>query len=446
MIRLACPSCGRNLRVKDELAGKRGVCPHCRQRINVPASTPTNLFDAAHGYRASLPWQTSTAKRWTSSLRRKDRTNSDGWGRIAILKLLGAGGMGLVLHAEDLVLKRAVALKVMRPELAKSKDGRQRFLRKARAIAAIEHRHIVHIYQVAEDRGVPYLAMPFLKGESLEERLKRERKLPVAEAIRLGRQIAEGLAAAHKNDLIHRDIKPGNIWLETQDDPRSARWVKLLDFGLARAAAGDDRASDEDRHDSRHARLHGAGAGAGEKVDARCDLFSLGAVLYRMLTGSAALQGQGYDVAVDVPGGRHASSGTRTESGSAAASGRSRDATVGQGSRRAAALGACRGRRFGGDGREFGPSARFRRVQAAVHPGRTRDSGGADPAVRSRPAAEDRPAQGGTQRPRWLVPLAASGGLLGLLAVVLIFCCNSPRRQQPSRSCQGKLRPPLTKA
>jgi serine/threonine protein kinase len=99
-------------------------------------------------------------------------------GPYRVLKLLGAGGMGLVLQAEDPLLKRAVALKVMRPESAKSKEARQRFLREAQAITAIEHPHIVHIYQVGEDRGVPFLAMPLLKGEPLEARLKREANCP----------------------------------------------------------------------------------------------------------------------------------------------------------------------------------------------------------------------------------------------------------------------------
>jgi serine/threonine protein kinase len=207
MIHLACPSGGRNLRVKDELAGKRGVCPYCRQRMAVPASSRTQLFDAG-----TLSPAADLDGEALDFLAPPQGPGEIGrLGTYRIVKVLGVGGMGMVLQAEDLVLKRAVALKVMRSALTKSKDARQRFLREARAIAAIEHRHIVHIYQVGEDRGVAYLAMPFLKGESLETRLKRERKLSVADAVRIGRQIAEGLAAAHKSELIHRDIKPGNI-------------------------------------------------------------------------------------------------------------------------------------------------------------------------------------------------------------------------------------------
>src|SRR5581483_5666975 len=110
--------------------------------------------------------------------------------------------------------------------------ARQRFVREAQATAAIKHDHIVTIYQVGEERGAPYLAMEFLEGESLDARLQREKKLPVAEVLRIGRETALGLAAAHKRGLIHRDIKPANLWLEAETGR-----VKVLDFGLARAAA-----------------------------------------------------------------------------------------------------------------------------------------------------------------------------------------------------------------
>src|SRR5437868_8783625 len=106
--------------------------------------------------------------------------------------------MGLVFLAEDPQLKRPVALKAMLPTLASSESARKRFIREAQAAAAIDHDHIVHIYQVGEDRGVPFLAMQFLKGEALDERLKRDKMLPAAEVLRIGREVAEGLAAAHK--------------------------------------------------------------------------------------------------------------------------------------------------------------------------------------------------------------------------------------------------------
>jgi serine/threonine protein kinase len=174
-------------------------------------------------------------------------------GSYRILKVLGSGGMGVVFLAEDAQLKRSVALKIMRPGLAANDAARQRFLREARAMAAFKHDHIVTIYQVDEDRGVPFLAMEYLEGETLHERLKRETVLPLLEALRLGGEIADGLAAAHARGLIHRDIKPANIWLEFSRDPQGSAnalacgsrlnetgRVKILDFGLARPAQGDD--------------------------------------------------------------------------------------------------------------------------------------------------------------------------------------------------------------
>ena len=178
-------------------------------------------------------------------------------GKYRILKVLGHGGMGVVFQAEDPKLKRSVAIKAMLPTLAASASAGKRFLREAQAMAAVEHDHIVRIYQVDEERGVPFLAMEFLKGEPLDERLKRDEKLPLAEVLRIGREIAEGLAAAHATGLIHRDIKPANIWLEA---PRGPGEDPRLRPGPRRVAGcGPDAAG---RH-HRHAGVHGPRAGAG---------------------------------------------------------------------------------------------------------------------------------------------------------------------------------------
>jgi serine/threonine protein kinase len=257
-------------------------------------------------------------------------------GHYRVLRVLGAGGMGVVFLAEDTHLQRRVALKTMRSSLAASARARDRFLREARAAAGLKHDHIVTIYQVGEDRGMPFLAMELLHGESLEQRLERQGKLPVGEAIRIAREIALGLGAAHAQGLIHRDIKPGNIWLEARDEGREAREersgasgergdergeapgeaqrashllplasrsgpltrVKILDFGLARAGGDAQAASHgENSPASQSHTLTQAGAimgtaaymapeqARGETVDARSDLFSLGCVLYQMCTG-----------------------------------------------------------------------------------------------------------------------------------------------------------------
>ena len=200
-------------------------------------------------------------------------------GQYHVLDVLGAGGMGLVLRARDPQLKRTVAIKVMKGDVANDESAKSRFLREAQATAAIEHDNIVTIYQVAEHRGLPYYAMQFLRGESLEDRLKREGNLDQGEVLRIGREVAEGLAAAHAEGLLHRDIKPDNIWLEE----KTGR-AKIVDFGLAR-----------DTKDEENITLSGMLLGTprymapeqalGKAVDHRCDLFSLGSVLYHLATG-----------------------------------------------------------------------------------------------------------------------------------------------------------------
>jgi serine/threonine protein kinase len=157
-------------------------------------------------------------------------------GPYRILGKLGEGGMGLVLQAADDGLRRAVAVKVLRAELASQPTARERFVREARAVAALDHEHVVPIFAVGEDHGIPFFAMPLLRGESLADRLKRESRLPLAEVVRIAREVALGLAHAHSAGLIHRDIKPGNLWLERKVGSAVDR-VKILDFGLARGHA-----------------------------------------------------------------------------------------------------------------------------------------------------------------------------------------------------------------
>src|SRR5687767_783577 len=138
-------------------------------------------------------------------------------GRLAqyrVLKQLGQGGMGIVFQAEDERLRRPAALKVMRPDIAAQEDARSRFLREAQAAAKLKNDHIVTIYQVDEHDGVPFLAMEFLTGKSLDEWLRPDRRATAPETLALGKQIARGLAAAHAAGLVHRDIKPANLWLE----------------------------------------------------------------------------------------------------------------------------------------------------------------------------------------------------------------------------------------
>ena len=172
--------------------------------------------------------------------------------------------------------------------MAANPAAKGRFLREARGAAKLHHDHIIPIYYVGESDGIPFLAMPFLEGEPLDLRIKRggdHSPLPIPEAIRIAREVAQGLAVAHEHGVIHRDIKPGNIWLEAPNGR-----VKILDFGLART-----------EKEAAHLTASGAIMGTpaymapeqarGKHVDARADLFSLGCVLYEMVSGRRPFTG-----------------------------------------------------------------------------------------------------------------------------------------------------------
>ena len=203
-----------------------------------------------------------------------------------VMKQLGRGGMGVVLQAEDEQLRRVVAMKVMRRDYASNPEARSRFLREARAAAAIRHDNIVTIYQVGEDQGIPFLAMEFLKGKSLDDWLRPDRRATVAETLAIGKQAIRGLIAAHEAGLIHRDIKPANLWLE-----HPSKRVKVLDFGLARGAEGEFTELTQQGAMLGTPAFMAPEQMRGEAVDHRCDLFSFGCVLYRMTTGRLPFQG-----------------------------------------------------------------------------------------------------------------------------------------------------------
>lgn len=263
-------------------------------------------------------------------------------GGYRIQKVIGTGGMGVVFQAEDPSLKRLVALKVMKPLLAVHDNARKRFTREAQSAAAINHDHVVHIYQVGEDQGVPFLAMELLEGESLDVVLRREKQLSLAEVLRISREVAAGLSAAHRRGLIHRDVKPANIVLvpleptvqvarmltdgsdfmlsaaNGQTDSGSATspsddgngegnhslarragmaadmWltrVKIVDFGLARATEGDEELTQSGQVTGTPQYMSPEQV-EGQDVDPRSDLFSLGCVMYRMLCGETPFSGR----------------------------------------------------------------------------------------------------------------------------------------------------------
>ena len=176
------------------------------------------LSNAEHALTAAYPGESATPSDLKLDfLKPSDTPGAIGrLGRFDILRVIGRGGMGVVLRATDPDLSRDVAIKILDPQLSSNDLARQRFCREARAAAAVPHDNLVAVYQVDEDAdsGLPYLVMQLVIGESLEQRLKRVGRLSPAEVVKLGAQAAAGLAGAHARGLIHRDIKPGNILIE----------------------------------------------------------------------------------------------------------------------------------------------------------------------------------------------------------------------------------------
>jgi serine/threonine protein kinase len=207
-------------------------------------------------------------------------------GPYRLIKELGHGGMGAVYAAIDTRLERQLALKVMLPKFAADAAAKERFLREARAAAKISHDHVVTVYEADERQGVPYIAMQFLKGYPLDEYLKKHPQLDIKQIMRIGFEAAFGLAAAHELGLIHRDIKPGNIWLEA---PKGR--VKLLDFGLAKPVHCEVELTQSGAIVGTPAYMSPEQARSA-KVDHRSDIFSLGAMLYRLCTGKLPFHGE----------------------------------------------------------------------------------------------------------------------------------------------------------
>ena len=195
-----------------------------------------------------------------------------------ILRVAGRGGMGIILKAFDRTLRRVVAVKMLAPHLAGNGQARQRFVREGRAAAGICHEHVVTIHAVEE--APPFIVMQYVQGETLEGRIHRNGSLEIREAIRIAKQIAEGLAAAHTQGVVHRDIKPANILLEN-----GVARVRITDFGLARAV--DDASLTQSGVVAGTPQYMAPEQANGDAVDERADLFSLGSVLYTMLAGHA---------------------------------------------------------------------------------------------------------------------------------------------------------------
>ena len=275
-----CADCRQQM---ETLAANENWWADTRDALSgVDGRTGSSFFDAID----SLPVEAGASSVPLDFLAPSDNPAMLGkLGEFEILEEIGCGGMGIVLKGYDHELNRYVAVKVLHPFCATSAAGRRRFVREAQAAAAIVHQHVVAIHAVDANHHPPYLVMPFVPGESLQQRLTRQGAFDVIDTLRIGQQVAEGLAAAHAQGLVHRDIKPGNILLE-----RNVERVLLTDFGLARAA--DDASLTRSGVIAGTPQYMSPEQARGDQVDHRTDLFSLGTVLYTMLAGHSPFRAE----------------------------------------------------------------------------------------------------------------------------------------------------------
>src|SRR5688500_444686 len=218
-------------------------------------------------------------------------------GRYQLVEKLGQGGMGVVYRAFDTLLQRVVAVKLISGSIEAGSEQRERFFREARAAGQLSHRNIITIHDLGEHEGQPYLAMEFLTGEDLQHRLARQEPMSLRRKLEIAAETCDGLSFAHRRGLVHRDVKPANIFITDEGV------VKLLDFGLARMVASELTRSNTMMGTVNYMAPEQV---RGERTDHRADIFSFGVVLYEMLSGRKAFQGDSfattmYRILQDVP-------------------------------------------------------------------------------------------------------------------------------------------------
>jgi WD40 repeat protein len=297
----SCPACQEKLaRLLEESEGEEyaGLVWQ-RLRQVIPESTPRHVVDLLRRLKDKRPVWTITVARPPHELPPCDipfpepPTPLGPLGRLESYHIVaerGRGAFGVVFQAYDELLDCAVALKVLKPELAASVADRARFEGEARKAAAVRYDHIVTIHRVGHTPGfnLPYFVMEYIDGESMSDRLRRQGALPAREAAELARQVALGLAAAHARGLIHRDVKPDNILME-----RGSGRVKITDFGLARSLeVRTEPLTQSGGIVGTPPYMSAEQITAPERVDYRSDVYSLGVVLYELLTGERPFRGQ----------------------------------------------------------------------------------------------------------------------------------------------------------
>ncbi|MCX5345511.1 serine/threonine-protein kinase [Streptomyces atratus] len=197
---------------------------------------------------------------------------------------IGRGGMAVVYRARDLRLDRTVALKLLAPELARNDTFRKRFTHESRVAAAIDHPHIVPVFEAGETEGILYIAMRYVAGQDLRARIDREGPLPIGTAVRIAAQVASALDAAHDHDLVHRDVKPGNILVAAGTDSDHPEHVYLTDFGLTKKSLSLTGFTSVGQFVGTLDYVAPEQI-SGRPVDGRCDVYSLACVVHETLAG-----------------------------------------------------------------------------------------------------------------------------------------------------------------
>ena len=206
-----------------------------------------------------------------------------------LLGELGRGGMAVVYRARDLRLDRIVAVKLLAPELARDETFRKRFAAESHAAAAIDHPHIIPVFEAGESEGILYIAMRYVRGRDLRALLDRQGPLSVGQAVRITTQVASALDAAHAEGLVHRDVKPGNILVAEGTDHEHPEHVYLTDFGLTKKSLSLSGLTTVGQFVGTVDYVAPEQI-SGKAVDGRCDVFSLGCVVYEALTGEPPLR------------------------------------------------------------------------------------------------------------------------------------------------------------